>query len=497
MTNEIDNLSLFPQVEQRVENKKEKTSADQNKKDGLAEKFWEECLKIIKDNVRPQVFKTWFEPLEALKWEQNQLLVSVPSQFYVEWIEEHYFPLLSKTVEKAVGKGAKLKYRVCVANNKDDIEKRTISVQGLRYPPAAPANNALPFDNGTQVEKKDFPNFLNSRYTFDNFVQGESNQLACSAGLAIAKNPGKTRFNPLVVYGDTGLGKTHLVHGIGNMILKNFKDLRALYTTSERFTMEFINAIQNNKTPDFINFYRSVDVLIVDDIQFFGGKEKTQDNFFHTFNALYQAGKQLILTSDKPPRELTDVDERLISRFQWGLTADIQAPDYEMRMAILQKKSLDEGYELPGEIVEYIARNVKSSVRELEGTLISLIAKVTLDRKELTLALAEEIVHGIAHNEPKPVTVDLIKEVVSSYYKLSPEKLESKSRKHEIALARQMAVYLSKKLTNHSLKSIGSNFGNRDHSTILHSCQTIDNYLGNDESVKNAYEALMSKLKKN
>lgn len=500
MIGEQDTFSLFPNVVEKSEIKStilQKTEAVTNIfTDNIANKYWEECLKIIKDNVQPQVFRTWFEPINAIKCENNQLLVSVPSQFFVEWIEEQYYPLLCKTLEKVMGEGAKLQYRVTVANNLDAIENRTIRVQGLRFPPSAPLHNGLPFETHIQKNKVDFPNYLNPRYTFDNFVQGESNQLACSAGLAIAKNPGKTRFNPLVVYGDTGLGKTHLVHGIGNLILKNFRNARALYTTSERFTHEFIDAIQNNKVNDFNNFYRSVDVLIVDDIQFFGKKEKTQDSFFHTFNALYQSGKQLILISDKPPRELIDVDERLISRFQWGLTADIQSPDYEMRVAILQKKSFDEGFELPSEIIEYIARNVKSSVRELEGSLISLIAKVTLDRKELNLALAQEVVHGIAHNEPKPITIDLIKDYVAAYYKLPTEKLASKSRKHEISLARQMAIYLSKKLTQNSLKSIGSHFGNRDHSTILHSCQSIDNYLGNDANVKIAYEAIMGKLTK-
>jgi len=259
--------------------------------------------------------------------------------------------------------------------------------------------------------------------------------------------------------------------------------------------MEFVNAIQNNKVNDFINYYRSVDILIVDDIQFFGGKEKTQDNFFHTFNALHQAGKQLVLTSDKPPKDLRDVDDRLISRFQWGLTVDVQHPDLEMRMAILQKKSLDEGIDLPADSVEYLARNVKSSIRELEGTLISLIAKVTLDKRDLNLDLVREVVQGMAKSNNEPLTIDTIKETVASYYKLPVEILASPSRKHEIALARQMSMFLAKRLTQNSLKTIGSHFGNRDHSTVLHSCQTIDNYLATDRTVKAAYEYLLNNLK--
>ena len=286
------------------------------------------------------------------------------------------------------------------------------------------------------------------------------------------------------------------MQAIGNQILENDRRIRLLYTTSELFTMEYVNSIQNNKLSDFINFYRSIDALIVDDIQFFGGKEKTQDNFFHTFNALHQEGKQLVLTSDKPPRDLKDVDERLMSRFQWGLIVDIQPPDFEMRMAILQKKSEDEGIELPIEVTEYIARSITKSIRELEGALISLIAKVTLDRKSLTLDLAKEVINGIRCTEPKPVTIQDIKEEVVNYYKLTLEQIESKSRKHEITLARQMAMYISKKMTPNSLKTIGSYFGNRDHSTVLHSCQAIENYLVTDNTVKSAYERLSGRLDK-
>lgn len=484
-------LSLFSQNSssegvQKITKEKLNKTQDKN-----AEAYWKKCLEIIKDNVSSQVFKTWFQPIEAYKWDNKTLEVVVPSQFYYEWIEEHYFDLIQKTINKVLGEGTSLKYQLVVDDSKN---KQTIRVPGLKYPPTG-SQNALPFAQ-SKTQNKEVPSNLNPRYAFENFIIGESNQLACSAAMAVSKNPGGTRFNPLVIYGDTGLGKTHLVQGIGNFIIQKNNNLRSLYTNSERFTMEFINAIQNNSVNDFVNFYRSVDVLIVDDIQFFGGKEKTQDSFFHTFNALHQAGKQLVLTSDKPPRELLDVDARLISRFQWGLTVDIQAPDLEMRMAILQKKSEDEGIELPNEIVEYIARNVTQSIRELEGTLISLIAKVTLDRRDLTLDLAREVVQGVATTEPKPLTIDDIKDAVSNYYKLPIDLLESKSRKHEIALARQMAMYIAKQLTQLSLKSIGSHFGNRDHSTVLHSCQTIENYLVTDREVKNSFELLFNKFKR-
>ncbi len=488
-----ESLSLFPEVETEGQEQQQRNNLEQA--DPQAEILWNKCLKIIEDNVNSQVFKTWFEPISAQKWENNQLTILVPSQFFFEWIEEHFYNLLQKTISEVLGDGAKIQYQVVMDDTGDSLENRTIKLPGLRYPPSG-AQTTLPFAQ-TPVQHQEFPTFLNPRYSFDNFIIGESNQLARSAAMAVAQNPGGTRFNPLVIYGATGLGKTHLIQGIGNHIVMHNSNSRVLYTNSERFTMEFVNAIQNNRVNEFINFYRSIDVLLVDDIQFFGGKEKTQDNFFHTFNALHQAGKQLVLTSDKPPKELDKVDERLISRFQWGLTVDIQQPDLEMRMAILRKKSLDEGLDLPSDTVEYLARHVKSSIRELEGILISLIAKFTLDRRELNLDLAREVIHGIVKDdEEKPLTIDEIKQFVANYYKLEPDMLSSKSRKHEVALARQMAMYLSKQLTDASLKMIGAYFGGRDHSTVLHSCSMIENYLVTDKKVKNAFDTLLVKIKK-
>lgn len=471
------------------------SSAETQQSKELAESYWTKCLEIIRDNVSGQVFRTWFEPLKAIAIEDSKLTVRVPSYFFCEWIEEHFYPLLQKTLQQVIGDNAKLQYHVVVDDNGDSLEKRTVSVPGFKHG-SQHNQSSLPFAQ-TPIAVQEFPTFLNPRYSFDSFIRGECNQLASSAALAVSQNPGGTRFNPLFIYGDTGVGKTHLAQAIGNFVIQKNRKARVLYTTSERFTMEFVNAIQNNKSNEFINFYRSIDVLIVDDIQFFAGKEKTQDNFFHTFNALHQAGKQIVLTSDRPPRNLSDVDDRLISRFQWGLTVDIQSPDLEMRMAILQKKSLDEGWELTPEIIEFIARNVTHSVRELEGILISLTAKVTLDRREMTLDLAKEVVFGIASNEPRILTMDDIKDAVSVYYNIPVSDIESKNRKHEITLSRQMCMYLAKQLTQLSLKSIGSNFGGRDHSTVLHSCQTIENYLITDRSVKHAFEALMKKLKTN
>lgn len=494
-TKDLDTLSLFSQPEDIVMTKKpvKKTPVDP-----IAEAYWAKCLEIISRNVNTDVFKNWFAPIKAFSREGNMLTVQVPSQFFCEWIEEHFYDLLRRTLVHVLGENAKLEYQIVVDDDGDTLEKRTIRVPAFKYPiPTVLPNPTfhspnIPVPNPTES----FHHNLNPRYTLDSYIHGESNQLASSAAQAISNNPGSTRFNPFVLYGETGLGKTHLVQGIGNYITEHHKELKVLYTTSEQFTMEFVNSIKNNSSNDFINYYRSIDVLIVDDIQFFSGKEKTQDNFFHTFNALHQAGKQLILTSDRPPRDLSNVDDRLISRFQWGLIADIQAPDFEMRMAILMKKSQDEGIELPVDVNEYIARHVKSSIRELEGTLISLLAKVTLDGRTLDLDLAKEVVHGIANLEPQQLSVEDIKELVAKYYELDVSTLESKSRKHEIALARQMSIYLTKQFTQHSLKTIGKHFGNRDHSTVLYSCRMIEDYLTTEKVVKVAYEYFLQKLKK-
>jgi len=460
---------------------------------GKADAYWAKCLNIIKDNVSNQVYSTWFKPIKAIEYDNNQLILQVPSQFFCEWIDEHYSDLLSRTIEHSIGEGVSLKYNVVIDDNGDSLENRTIKVPALRKKKSA-AQQSLPFSQKPDMFRE-FPSFLNSRYTFDNYIVGDSNNLAYSAAKAICDNPGNSKYNLLFIFGKTGLGKTHLVQAIGNSLISKYRNIKVAYTTGERFYLDYLNAVQNNKINDFTYYYRMADILIVDDIHSFAGKEKTQDIFFHTFNALHQAGKPIILTSDRHQKEMKDVDERLISRFQWGLTADIQFPDFEMRVALLRQKSQDEGLELSQEIIEYIARNVTSHIRELEGILISLFARITMDNRPLTLELVKEIVQGTTNNEPKIITIDNIKQVVSNYYGIPIDVMESKLRKHEVALARQMAMYLAKHLTQLSLKSIGANFGGRDHSTVLHSCQAIENYFVTDKNVKNAYEQVLKQLK--
>ncbi len=495
----IDTFNLFPSLSDKKLQQKRKQILDNTElqNDPKAIELWEQCLQLIRDNIGDQMFKTWFAPTKALRWEKEILTISVPSQFFCEWIEEHYFALLRKVVCQILGEKAKLQYQVVVDKGKHSLEDRAIKLPALRTPPVPSAGQAaLPFINAPQLPQQ-YPTYLNSRYIFDNFIRGDCNQLAVSAALAVAEQPGKTRYNPLCIYGSTGLGKTHLAQAIANHAVQNNRNQRVFYTNSERFTIEYVSAIQNNKVNDFTNFYRSIDVLIVDDIQFFSGKEKTQDNFFHTFNALYQAGKQIILTSDRSPKDLIGVDDRLLSRFQWGLTVDIQPPDYETRLAIIQRKSADEGFEVPSDVAEYLARHIQSSVREIEGALISLLAKVSLDNREMTLQLAKEVARdnsGSSNSNTRQITIDDIKKETATYFKLTLEALEGKTRKHEIVLARQSAMYLAKQLTNSSLKTIGANFGGRDHTTVLHSCEMIDNYLKMDNNVQSAIQSIMKRL---
>lgn len=460
---------------------------------------WLRCLEIIKENVTYQAFKTWFEPAKPIRLEDATLTIQVPSQFFYEWIEEHFYSLVRKAIVQVLGERAQLIYHAVVDESIEPPEARVITLPARNIPNANVATSRLRgpatgFMTTPQPHVQHAQPQLNPRLTFDNFITGDSNELAYAAAKAVADNPGGTRFNPLVIYGGVGLGKTHLVQAIGHAILDKDANRSVIYTSSERFTLEFVNAIQHNKSQEFTNYYRSVDVLIVDDIQFFADKEKTQDNFFHTFNALHQAGKQIILTSDVPPKQLRGVDERLISRFQWGLTTDIQPPDLETRIAILQKMSHDEGYHLPGEVIDYIARNVTSSVRELEGCLISLLAECSLRNLSLTLDLTREVISGIASIPDPVISIEQIQQGVCKQLDLPLTLMTGKSRKQEIVFARQIAMYLIRELTNTSLKTIGNHFGGRDHTTVMHSISTIETLKQTDEHTRRTLSAVRRTL---
>ena len=470
------------------------------------ERTWAKCLEVIRDNVSVQGFKTWFEPIVPLKLKGNVLTIQVPSQFFYEWLEENYITLLKKTIKKELGAEGKLDYSIILDNsistkplsakipttNKKSIKNPSISVpieigeKSIRNPFIIPG-----------LKKVTVESQLNANYSFDNFVEGDCNRLARSAGFAVSNKPGGTSFNPLLIYGGVGLGKTHLAHAIGIDIKKNYPNKTVLYVSSEKFTHQFIDAVRNNSQQDFIHFYQMIDVLIIDDVQFFAGKEKTQDVFFHIFNHLHQNGKQLVLTSDKPPVELQGLEQRLLSRFKWGLSADLQSPDLETRIAILEKKMYNDGIELPKEVVEYLAYSITTNVRELEGALISLIAQSSLNKKSITLELAKQMIDKFVKNTAREVSIDYIKKVVCDYFDLSIEQMKSKTRKREVVQARQIAMFFSKQLTKSSLATIGMHCGGKDHATVLHACRTVNNLMDTDKRFRAYVDEIEKKINLN
>lgn len=457
---------------------------------------WQACLDAIREQINTQSLKTWFEPIVALHLRGRSLTLQVPSQFFYDWVEEHYTDLINGTVSKVLGNHALVEYVVHSEDQQLDLDYALplVTQPGSAPTPvepsiASPGNGQA---SRTDAREKPFQTHLNPRYTFENFIKGDSNQLARAAASAVSNNPGGTSFNPLVIYGGTGLGKTHLMQAIGNYAIANGKAKRVIYVSSEKFTVEFVDAIQSDRTNDFINFYRSMDVLIVDDIQFFAGKEKTQDSFFHTFNELHQIGKQIVLSSDRPPKELKGLDDRLLSRFQWGLTADIQPPDLETRIAILRKKSDADGIDIPQDVVECIATNVTSNIRELEGCLISLLAKASLEGREINVDLAREVVQMVVGDVRSPITIETIQRTVCDYFNIPEDLIRAKTRKQEIVNARQIAMFLAKDLTNSSLKTIGLHFGGRDHSTVIHAYQSVDDQMRIDPK----YQAHVIQIKK-
>ena len=440
---------------------------------------WKECLSIIKENVPFITYNTWFLPIKPFELENDILKIYVPNNFFIEWIEEHYNTLINKAVNQILGPSGKLIYVIL-----EESEESRIS-----FKPEEPRPAII-----QKSKDKDFESFINPRYFFENFIKGESNQLARAAAIAVAENPGQTSFNPLFVYGGVGLGKTHLIHAIGNKILDRFPDKKVIYLSSDAFTVEFIEAVQADRVNEFSSFYKGMDVLIIDDIQFLVGKEKTQDLFFQIFNSLHQSGKQIILSSDKSPKDLKGLNERMISRFSWGLSADIQPPDFETRIAILKNKSETYGINLSNEILEYIAQNITSNIRELEGCLIKLLANSSLNSKEINFELVKHTVREISTTKQVNISIDYITKIVCENYKVEENKVREKNRKKEVVLARQIAMYLSKQLTKSSLKTIGLHFGGRDHSTVIHAQTTIEELIKKDVQAADEITSLKSKI---
>lgn len=454
---------------------------------------WNNCLGIIKKSIETQPYKTWFEPIKPVNLENDVLTIQVPNKFFYEWLEENYVEVIKKAVKAELGSKGSLNYQITVENH------RQVGAPDVKHKNQSNAKEAAesvmnPFSI-PGIRKYKVDSQLNPLYTFETFVEGECNRFPGSAGMAIAKKPGGTAFNPLIVYGDVGLGKTHLAHAVGNEIAKREPERQVLYVTTEKFTNQVIQAIKANSVNDFMNFYQMIDVLIVDDIQFLSNRPKTQEIFFNIFNQLHQAGKQIILTSDRSPKDLVEVEDRLISRFKWGLVADLKAPDLSTRMKILDKKLEAENLELPSEIKEYICTHIKSNIRELEGVVISLVAQSTLNRREIDMRLVREVIRQFVSMVEKEISVESIKQLVARHFNMPVEKLHSKTRLREVVMARQLSMYLAKNYTNNSLKSIGDSFGGRDHSTVIHSLKAVQDLMDTDLIFKDNVTALVKKVK--
>jgi len=472
----------------------------------MHERIWNNCLSVIKDNVPSISFRTWFEPIVPLKLDNDILTIQVPSPFFYEYLEEQYIDILRKVIKKELGPDAKLEYNVIMQNNSYSNSKPyTVKFPAKNTKEIKNTPVSVPLDTSENtiknpfvipgLKKLDIDPRLNPENSFENFIEGECNRLARSAGYAVSKNPGGTAFNPLLIYGDSGLGKTHLAQAIGIEVKALFPEKTVLYVNANKFQTQFVDAIRNNNKNDFLHFYQMIDVLVIDDVHEFAGKEKTQDTFFHIFNHLHQSGKQLILTSDKPPVELQGMESRLLSRFKWGLSADLQAPDFETRMAILKKKTYNDGIDLPEEVLEYISTHISDNIRELEGALISLLAQSTLNKKEITLDLTKEMIDKLIKSTKREISIDYIQKVVCNYYNIGLEQLQSKTRKREIVQARQVAMFFSKSLTKSSLATIGSQIGGKDHATVLHACKTVNNLIETDKRFRLQVDEIEKKLK--
>ncbi|EPD98895.1 chromosomal replication initiation protein [Capnocytophaga ochracea] len=467
-----------------------------------AEKVWSRCLEFIKDNITEQPFNTWFAPIVPVELEGNTLKIKVPSKFFCEWLEENYISLLKSAMTFTLGVNSRLVYIVDTpltkeqlpSTNRPELAKQTLTLATETKDPGLKNPFVIPGIREITVDPQ-----LNLHQNFDNFVEGASNRLARSAGMAVANKPGGTAFNPLFIFGGVGLGKTHLAHAIGVDIKEKYPKKKVLYVSAEKFTQQFISAStakdkDKNTLNDFIHFYQLIDVLIVDDIQFLSGKVKTQDAFFHIFNHLHQNGKQVILTSDKAPVDLFDIEQRLLSRFKWGLSAELQTPDYETRYKILENKFYNDGAEIGDDIIAYLAENIRTNVRELEGVSNSLIAQAAFNRKEYSIELAQSIIDKSVKNNRNDLTIDHIQQIIADYFGLDIESLHSKTRKRNVVQARQLAMFFSKKYTKNSLSTIGSQIGQRDHATVLHACKTVENLIETDRAFKKYVSDLETKF---
>lgn len=456
--------------------------------------IWSLCLDLIKRSIDSQPFNTWFAPVKPIMITNDILTIQVPNKFFYEWLEEHYVDVIRKAIKQALGPNGSLEYQIMVDNHKQigrnsQIVQKSDKLNGQALEDKIINPFVIPGIKKIKIDSQ-----LSDKYTMDNFVCGECNKFPYSAGLTIAKKPGGTAFNPMVIYGDVGVGKTHLSQAIGNKVVEGFSNKNVLYITVEKFTNQVIQSIKGQTVNDFMNFYQMIDVLIVDDIQFLAGRSKTQEIFFNIFNHLHQQGKQIILTSDRAPKDLTDVDERLISRFKWGLAAELTVPDFETRMNILDFKLKNESLDLPQALKAYICTHIKNNIRELEGVVISLVAQAMLNKSEINMKLVQSVVSQFVTQDNQEISIESIKQLVAKHFELSVEKLQSKTRLREVVMARQLSMYIAKNFTGSSLKSIGDSFGGRDHTTVLHSLKTVQDMMDTDELFKDKVDILVRKV---
>lgn len=457
--------------------------------------LWNKCLNVIKDIVPEAAFNTWFMPIIPLKYEESKFTIQVPSQFFYEYLEDKYVDVLKMTLHRVIGQGTILNYRILVDNKAKltvEYPAQDSSSAIKKTIPKGANKSPNPF---VQSQPQDLDPQLNPKYNFENYFEGTSNKLVRTAGESVAQNPGKTTFNPLFVFGPSGVGKTHLCHAIGTRIKELHPNKKVLYVSAHLFRVQFTDAIRKNTTNDFINFYQNIDVLLIDDIQELIGMDKTQNTFFHIFNHLHQLGKQLIMTSDKAPVDLQGMEERLVTRLKWGLTAELSRPDLDLRKKILKNKISHDGITIPDEVFNFIANNVTENVRDLEGILVSLMANALINNKEIDLPLTKRVVCQAVRLEKKQISVQSIQEIVCKYFNLEQSVIQTSSRKREIVQARQITMFLSKKYTDSSFSCIGKIVGKKDHATVLHACKTIKDQIETNKSFRSTVEEIEVQLK--
>lgn len=456
--------------------------------------MWKQALALLKDNVNDQTYQTWIEPVSFIEISEKSIVLGVPNKFFKNWVEDHYLEPITASLEKIFNKKFLLEFVI--------TPDRAPSPQQSQQEDAAKdkPSTAQPAEEGGEEKRQEFPFFfrknlpaeeskLNHKYTFDSFVIGPSNRFAHAAALAVSESPAKA-YNPLFIYGKVGLGKTHLMQAIGHYILQKKPNLKFIYISSEKFTNQLIGAIQNRTTLKFREMYRNVDLLLIDDIHFIAGKESTQEEFFHTFNTLYDAHKQIVVSSDRSPKDIPSLEERLVSRFEWGLVTDIQPPDIETRIAILRKKAEREAINIPDDVTYLIAETIRTNIRELEGALIRVVAYAKLVGKEINLDLVREVLKDALAEQNKKITIDAIQQKVAQYFDIRLADMRSKKRTKAIVYPRQIAMYLSRDLTDFSLPEIGEQFGGRDHSTVMHACEKVHK----DMESKNGVREMINKI---